>query len=306
MTLLSIFSALFYLPSLGPRLSRTDVPASSQVPIPRLISCPFYFQAALDKTLAKIYTAHMDDANEYNPATDKVFNSRADIDERIIQFTPFNITDGIWLSGVHNTSKCWCSCPSKLCRSKLASLAIKLRDPTPKIEIHSTWSTVASLTFRSSSAALTARFFCHFSSVQIHKKKDSHSNLTNVLRRPSRRPDPVALLQLLQHSNAIPDAITARSITIHFPELDLTPPKRRALISIPGRVAQAAPWIRSSPCSFTFCRTSWGTATLPRTTATSGKTCAIRKASTPTRTAATSLPTTPASWTLHSRCRRTR
>ncbi|GAQ84432.1 hypothetical protein KFL_001880240 [Klebsormidium nitens] len=71
-----------------------------------------YSEAALDQRLADIYTTHMEKANEYDPATHpandwsglNVFKSRADCDERIVQFTPFNITDGIWLSGVHNTS----------------------------------------------------------------------------------------------------------------------------------------------------------------------------------------------------------
>jgi hypothetical protein len=62
-------------------------------------------QDELAERLDKLYTSLAKETNEYEPAADPVFKSREDCIERIIQFTPFNIVDGIWLSGVHMSGK---------------------------------------------------------------------------------------------------------------------------------------------------------------------------------------------------------
>jgi hypothetical protein len=59
---------------------------------------PFkYSEQAFTARMNEIYNDMVNDVDRYDPATDATFRNRADIVERIKQFSPFNMSDGCWL-----------------------------------------------------------------------------------------------------------------------------------------------------------------------------------------------------------------
>ncbi|HTU45743.1 MAG TPA: LodA/GoxA family CTQ-dependent oxidase [Bryobacteraceae bacterium] len=62
-----------------------------------------YTEDAFQERLDFIYQELVDDSNTSDPATNPVFKTRQDLIIRIIQFAPFNGTDGSWLRNVGKT-----------------------------------------------------------------------------------------------------------------------------------------------------------------------------------------------------------
>jgi hypothetical protein len=62
-----------------------------------------YSEQAFQARIDAIYQDFVDDAAQSDPALDPLIKNRADMITRIIQFAPFNLTDGCWLRNVGQT-----------------------------------------------------------------------------------------------------------------------------------------------------------------------------------------------------------
>jgi hypothetical protein len=66
-----------------------------------LIWLPFdYTPDTFEARILETYRLLVEQVSTYDPGTDPTFRSRADVEERIRQFAPFNMSDGSWLRNV--------------------------------------------------------------------------------------------------------------------------------------------------------------------------------------------------------------